>query len=904
MGFLKYLDILIGLAVVMVLLSPIVTAITQMALLLFDVRAHFLADALEKLIQGLSSGAINKFRAEIEVLQNGNPLAARVEIKDIPGGSIAATTAAPAIFADLSALAEADALKICVDPGQGTADKVRIKLVFPKEPPPAPAPAQATAPIVAPEPIVISLKLNNNNEATWPISLGGDQAWQIADAVLRHPRVAKGNGIRRGEVIAREELIRVLLELAAGEVKFARYSWFETLWVSLKKKWGPSKQKQTAQGTQAAPPPPAPPAPSIPPTPDEAPTKWRRLWCRDFVLPPTTLERLRNLLQLRDIPDAAAKLAEIRAKSQDQEKDKPADAAHQRETAAIVEAAKSDFVGKIFNTFDPLMTRVTQRYALRARLVTILGALLVIGLTQMDSFHLLKRLSADDSFRNSLVTEASKEQERIDAADKAVAGNSGVPPQTAGGSTPAPAAGSAEAAQKKQSTEQNQQGATEARARLSEINQQLDKIRAPEMGEIIPGHFAWERVPTAVLVDNEEWRIPYPKQFELVLGTAHYSNIVPDWKGEPLDDLKVAINAAKAPVDVKIENPPGDIELVLKGDDVSGVVLYSKASFDEAENKAVEQKKGKEDKPVDESLLKKHLNFLKNEETFARATFDALPKDYDCAATSSIDLRVGYGRYHLPIKVADGKCPDIAVIRKELENKKKESGLDVTGDKSITLTALDPRVRSIKLQYPKPQKDQGAKTGNLLGSVTRVAKKSRITYDTLSNSTADQLEIAGKPCFGFVAWKAQDKTPLEKMQALGDAIETCLGLNFSVGVHERKKLILNSHLSGPVELRFTPGLAETNILNRYLEEKDDLPPSSLWQPIRVAKSFLSQTWAVLFAPGLILSWTLLSLGAPFWYDALKDLLKLRPASAPVVEKQQKERLEDTKKPAVTIATKA
>ena len=41
--------------------------------------------------------------------------------------------------------------------------------------------------------------------------------------------------------------------------------------------------------------------------------------------------------------------------------------------------------------------------------------------------------------------------------------------------------------------------------------------------------------------------------------------------------------------------------------------------------------------------------------------------------------------------------------------------------------------------------------------------------------------------------------------------------------------------------------------------------------------------------GVIVSWALLSLGAPFWYDMLKNLLKLRPALAIAEEAQRKDR---------------
>jgi hypothetical protein len=47
--------------------------------------------------------------------------------------------------------------------------------------------------------------------------------------------------------------------------------------------------------------------------------------------------------------------------------------------------------------------------------------------------------------------------------------------------------------------------------------------------------------------------------------------------------------------------------------------------------------------------------------------------------------------------------------------------------------------------------------------------------------------------------------------------------------------------------------------------------------------------------GVIVSSALLSLGAPFWYDMLKNLLKLRPAPAIAEEKQRDERARETRK---------
>ena len=50
MDFLKYLDILIGLAVVMLLLSPLVTALTQLGMWLTNSRSTYLLDGLKNLI--------------------------------------------------------------------------------------------------------------------------------------------------------------------------------------------------------------------------------------------------------------------------------------------------------------------------------------------------------------------------------------------------------------------------------------------------------------------------------------------------------------------------------------------------------------------------------------------------------------------------------------------------------------------------------------------------------------------------------------------------------------------------------------------------------------------------------------------------------------------------------------
>jgi len=259
MPILKYLDILIGLAVVMVLLSPAVTALTALWMWILNRRALHLVAAIADLIRQI----------------DGN----------------------------------------------------------------APAPVITT-----------------------------DVAATLARAVMTHPMVANApafpflrrlSGVRQfsGQVIERDELIRILLELAAGE----------------------------GSGAQLI----------------DAPTR----------------AVLLGVLAANGIADPGKTLSDIRAQAQVLERDKPELATHVRQTQAIIKAAQSDFVGKINNWFDQAMGRVSQRYATEARAVTVVAALLVAVAVQIDSVDLIRRLSVDPALRDSLLAEAKAQQDRLPKTD-------------------------------------------------------------------------------------------------------------------------------------------------------------------------------------------------------------------------------------------------------------------------------------------------------------------------------------------------------------------------------------------------------------------------------------------------------------------------------------------------------
>lgn len=261
MEFLKYLDVLIGLTVVMIVLSPAVTAITQLFMFVFNRRSRFLSKGLRVLIEqlkGMDTETAQKIAAAVLL----HPMIRKAEFS------------------------------------------VRwLK------------------------------RLSEKKKWTW---LTRDHS---------------------GEVVEREELIRILLEFGAGE--------------------GAGKLDEDARKV------------------------------------------LVESLKANGIPDPGSTLAAIRAEAQRLEIDKPGAAAHVRAAAAIITAANSDFTGRINGWFDQVMDRTTQRYAMQARLVTVFGAIIVAFAIQLDSLDLLRRLSVDDKLRSSLVQEANAQDARIDALSKA-----------------------------------------------------------------------------------------------------------------------------------------------------------------------------------------------------------------------------------------------------------------------------------------------------------------------------------------------------------------------------------------------------------------------------------------------------------------------------------------------------
>ena len=116
---------------------------------------------------------------------------------------------------------------------------------------------------------------------------------------------------------------------------------------------------------------------------------------------------LKQALVRNGISDPSGTLRKIRDVSLQLEAAHPHLTVDVRQTMAILQEARSDFVAKINNSFDQAIDRVAERFTASTRAITFVGALLVAAALQADAIGLVNRLSADDMLRQAFVTRAA-----------------------------------------------------------------------------------------------------------------------------------------------------------------------------------------------------------------------------------------------------------------------------------------------------------------------------------------------------------------------------------------------------------------------------------------------------------------------------------------------------------------
>jgi len=179
-------------------------------------------------------------------------------------------------------------------------------------------------------------------------------------------------------------------------------------------------------------------------------------------------KKLSDILKDNGVANPAATLSEVRLQAIENEKSEPKLPAHLWWNGALLEKAKSDLLGKINQSFDNAVARVSQAFRLKANFVACVVSLVVVVAIQLDSLALLKRLSVDDRLRDSLVKEAEMISARIEKAQAK-------PPAEAPKDEQALAA----------------QEAQKARAARDEIDATLAVMREPRFA-IIPETLTWD----------------------------------------------------------------------------------------------------------------------------------------------------------------------------------------------------------------------------------------------------------------------------------------------------------------------------------------------------------------------------------------------------------------------------
>jgi hypothetical protein len=192
-----------------------------------------------------------------------------------------------------------------------------------------------------------------------------DCAAQIAHQVLSHPMAARVSG-KLAEVIQREELIKIVLEIGAGAAQQTPATMAAGAGAG-------------AAGTSAT---------------------------TSTAAPSNAGQALVQALQRAGIPDPGATLDAVRMLSMRLEAARPDMATHVREATALITEAQSQFVANVNGWFDQTMDRVSRSYTNHSRYYTVGISLVLTLFLQLDAFKLVNRLSMDDALRASLVQQA------------------------------------------------------------------------------------------------------------------------------------------------------------------------------------------------------------------------------------------------------------------------------------------------------------------------------------------------------------------------------------------------------------------------------------------------------------------------------------------------------------------
>jgi hypothetical protein len=132
----------------------------------------------------------------------------------------------------------------------------------------------------------------------------------------------------------------------------------------------------------------------------------------------STLAQAKAALAKLFSTDASILLEKIDSKVCELEVQHPELAIHVVNTQAILEANPGKFINAIMTRFDAMSESLTAVFTVNSHRVTFLISVLVALALPLDTIDLLKRLSSDDKLRNALVSEAIRDSSAHEQAER------------------------------------------------------------------------------------------------------------------------------------------------------------------------------------------------------------------------------------------------------------------------------------------------------------------------------------------------------------------------------------------------------------------------------------------------------------------------------------------------------
>lgn len=123
---------------------------------------------------------------------------------------------------------------------------------------------------------------------------------------------------------------------------------------------------------------------------------------------------LLTLLEKNGVSKPAETLDKVRLLALQLEMSNPELSGSARQNIALMRAANSHFVAKINTWFDQTIDRVSIRFTITTRIITVICSLMVACVIQLDAIQLINRLSIDTELRNSLVEKAVDMGDRME----------------------------------------------------------------------------------------------------------------------------------------------------------------------------------------------------------------------------------------------------------------------------------------------------------------------------------------------------------------------------------------------------------------------------------------------------------------------------------------------------------